>query len=364
LAVRCARSLAMRRSLCMIMLALAAPSAAWQRAVAAARARPLRANAAEITSDTQELLETYTVARAKAERARAKLSRPNPVVNWVPKWADWLVKPQLQPHDIPVITLEKRVTADALERLLSHRACAVHVRGFLDEDTRSELQAALSNGGLFSNWQINRLAASGTTSEVDKVGVTDGEALDSFDAFRAYVRTAETIDGMLERNPCPFEALRQQLDDAHPEGCRRDRVGRWPMPIGTYRRMCTSSGLVHADTSPLLSEDAGEFSANIYVSTPEAKGDLNIYPAMQYSAWVQPALQSLSRALAQGYDPVAQGRIRDALPLKVTVPVADGDLIMINTGRFHEVEAYDEGERLSGQCWVSFRRGKPLYMWI
>ena len=45
------------------------------------------------------------------------------------------------------------------------------------------------------------------------------------------------------------------------------------------------------------------------------------------------------------------------------------DLVLISTGRFHEVEAYDEGEsgdgyRLSGQCWLSYREGYPLFMWV
>ena len=64
------------------------------------------------------------------------------------------------------------------------------------------------------------------------------------------------------------------------------------------------------------------------------------------------------------YDPAAQALIRDALPLKRTLHVADGDLVLINTGRFHEVEAYDEGYRLSGQGWLTYQRGKPLSMWV
>ena len=51
----------------------------------------------------------------------------------------------------------------------------------------------------------------------------------------------------------------------------------------------------------------------------------------------------------------------------------DGDLVLINTGRFHGVEPYGQGGegsddapafRLSGQCWLSFRSGKALRMWV
>jgi hypothetical protein len=85
---------------------------------------------------------------------------------------------------------------------------------------------------------------------------------------------------------------------------------------------------------------------------------------MQYSSDMQPQLSTLSRAQLLAYSPPAQACIRAALPLKRMVPVAEGDLVLINTGRFHEVEAYSEGYRLSGQCWLSFKLGKPLMMWV
>ena len=45
----------------------------------------------------------------------------------------------------------------------------------------------------------------------------------------------------------------------------------------------------------------------------------------------------------------------------------------VNTGRFHGVEPYGQGGegsddgpafRLSGQCWLSYRQGKALRMWV
>ena len=53
-----------------------------------------------------------------------------------------------------------------------------------------------------------------------------------------------------------------------------------------------------------------------------------------------------------------------ALPLKRTIDVSDGDLVLINTGRFHNVEPFDSAFRLSGQCWLSFQRDKALRMWV
>lgn len=48
-------------------------------------------------------------------------------------------------------------------------------------------------------------------------------------------------------------------------------------------------------------------------------------------------------------------------------------LFAVNTGRFHGVEPYGQGGegsddgpafRLSGQCWLSYRQGKALRMWV
>jgi hypothetical protein len=52
------------------------------------------------------------------------------------------------------------------------------------------------------------------------------------------------------------------------------------------------------------------------------------------------------------------------LPTRRTIELSDGDLVLICTGRFHAVESFDGGDRLSGQCWLSYRRGSPLRLWV
>ena len=78
-------------------------------------------------------------------------------------------------------------------------------------------------------------------------------------------------------------------------------------------------------------------------------------------------------AESTGFDKVAQAGLRAALPLKRTIDLSDGDLVLINTGRFHGVEPFGEPDadadsevalRLSGQCWLSYQRGRPLRMWV
>ncbi|KAL1499817.1 hypothetical protein AB1Y20_012502 [Prymnesium parvum] len=312
----------------------------------------------------------YSEQKARAEEKGARAARYRQLMDAL-MWPFFVLQdhvgwtPRLQPHDIGVISLERELTADALARLLRHEACAVHVRGFCSPRVCERIEATLSQSAAFNPWEINRKGSSGVRSEVDKVGVVSGEALDSFDSFAEYLDAAKALDELLPGELNPFEQLRKTLDAVHPQGCRVNQIVRGrPMPQGTFRRMFSSAGLVHADTGSLLSASAGEFSANVYIKTPRGKGALNVYPAQQYSLAELPAIYALSRAQEGAYSSNAQEYLRKALPLKRSIDIEDGDLILINTGRFHEVEAYSEGYRLSGQCWISYVKDRPLYIWV
>eukprot|EP00966_Prymnesium_polylepis_P321440 7377764-Prymnesium_polylepis.2 len=172
----------------------------------------------EVAASEEELFDVYRQERAKFEakheRERhsirgALTSALRPLID---KLAVRFMRPALRPHDIPVITLDRsqwsvEVAAEAIEALFSNRACAVHVQRFLDEGECRDVQDALANRSLFSNWQLHE----GPQSEVDKTGSTSGEAMDSFESFQAYVHTAAAIDSLLPGKMSPFEILRRQL---------------------------------------------------------------------------------------------------------------------------------------------------------
>ena len=159
----------------------------------------------------------------------------------------WPLPPRLKPHDIPVITLDHTLTADALESLLTHQCCAVHVRGFVDGETceqiTNRLSSSSSSDDAFSNWNIHQAKSSTTftATEVDKVGVTSGEALESFPKFREYLEptSPNAVESLLPGDLNPFTLLRGALDTLHPQGCRLNQLNGWPMPAGTFRRMYT-----------------------------------------------------------------------------------------------------------------------------
>merc|ERR1719502_941511 len=66
--------------------------------------------------------------------------------------AGW--QPKLQAHDIPVIELQGELTADALDRLLRHEACAVVVRGFVPADDCAAVTRVLcgESEAAWHNW--------------------------------------------------------------------------------------------------------------------------------------------------------------------------------------------------------------------
>ena len=185
------------------------------------------------------------------------------------------------------------------------------------------------------------------------------------------------LDRLLPAELNPFTRLREQLNAAHPQGCRLSKLGEFTLPPGTFRSMRGTKGFCHADTATLLSPDMGEFSANIYIKTPPGKGNLAVYPTRQYigdgafgmtNPLLIADLQALAQSQRESYSAAAQEALKAALPLRRSLTIEDGDLVLINTGRFHEVEAYEydeaDGVRLSGQCWLSYRREKPLLMWV
>ena len=247
--------------------------------------RASAAPAVDAIEDLAALRNTYDAQRAQATAQREQAQTTNDRLAALGSARDrlWPLPPRLKPHDISVVTLDGALTADALDRLLSHRCCAVHVRGFIPVDTCTEIASRLDGCSGFSNWNIHQATSSRATftaTDVAKLGVTSGEALESWEQFCQYLLPSVTsLDALLPGPLNPFTKLRSELDELHQDGCRRRRLGRWSLPVGTIRRMRRSMGLIHADTSTLLAHEAGEFSANLYIQTPPGRGALSVYRA-------------------------------------------------------------------------------------
>ena len=241
--------------------------------------------------------ERKALAEAAAKPQAAWSTRPTRAVLDGLFRVGW--QPVLEPEPLPIIELDGSLEAEALaryaaplchtltqssprstpfrypfDRLLRHDCCTVVVRGFVEAEACRKLAAVLRGGeAAWRNWNLSGDAA----SDVDKAGLVSSEALESFDAFRKYLDTRPGGGGLETRldaalsealgaggseagaqQPAqqhPFDRLQADLDAAHPEGCRRAKLGKWELPTGTFRRMRHSTGLIHADTSPRLSSE-------------------------------------------------------------------------------------------------------------
>jgi hypothetical protein len=61
-------------------------------------------------------------------------------------------------------------------------------------------------------------------------------------ALREALSEAGEAQGDRGEQQHPFDRLQAALDAAHPQGCRRAKLGRWELPSGTFRRMRHSTG--------------------------------------------------------------------------------------------------------------------------
>lgn len=210
---------------------------------------------------SSELRTLFLSESARAEQRRTQAEAVQQRLTALGEARDlWPLPPRLRPDDIPVITIDERVTADALQQLLSHECCAVHVRGFLAHRDCEEIASRLDlSGERFSNWNIHTGSEEFTATEVDKIGVTSGEGLESWERFQEYLEPELPLDLLLPEGLNPFPRLLAELNAAHPQGCKPRAAGRWTLPLGTFRRMVASRGLIHADTATLLGREAGEF---------------------------------------------------------------------------------------------------------
>lgn len=197
---------------------------------------------------------------------------------------------------------------------------------------------------------------------MDKIGVTSGNAYDSLEHFAEYLKPSSPsrLDAMLpggawnqsqyylryyssgpvcalpirafalkessclmragsvESRPTgtelnPFTLLRSEIDRVSAHGCRLNEIGGYKQPAGTFRRMHTSRGLIHADTVTLLNHGSGQFSANIYVQAPTGSGALSVYPAQQVTPGVEEACRhALCLLLASPADRSSSSPVRFA----------------------------------------------------
>ena len=136
-----------------MLLALTAVSALAALSSPVATRTPAPRTAASSSIEVAELDELrllYGDQRSEAAARREQADATQARLNALGAMRDrlWPLQPKLQPHDIPVITLDRTLTADALRKLFAHECCAVHVRGFCSNGRDLLRKRALCQGAL------------------------------------------------------------------------------------------------------------------------------------------------------------------------------------------------------------------------
>lgn len=286
-----------------------------------------------------------------------------------------------------LITADKRIHPDDLQRLFHHDATALHVRGFYDKSAARDIGEQLAgeaDSGEGRNWKVSTSRGL-ESSDVFTLGEhppynVAAASKDAADHDLYFDRVIQEFDKRRADNDVPrlwpLDLLRLQLDEAwaHGAGLARGTTStgdRRPFSGGLPRVMKGptrwSKGFIHVDEMGPLDMNKGLFSANIYLQLPEdkrhgvddvqrspARTILHIWPLGVRSRWDWYRNASLLSGLSST-EPESQMLLRRELGEPVTVRAEPGDLVLLCVQRPHAAIGFKEGTRVSLQCFLQYQ---------
>ncbi|CAB9527203.1 expressed unknown protein (Partial), partial [Seminavis robusta] len=163
----------------------------------------------------------------------------------------------------------------------------------------------------------------------------------------------------------PLDQLRLELDEAWTQGAglaRESQGQKRPFGGGLPRVMMGPTrwrkGFVHVDEMGPLNPHQGLFSANIYLQLPSDSNDrkqraLEIWPLGIRNRWDWYRNALLLSGLSS-QDPEMQVMLRAKMGEPKSVDVEPGDLVLICTQRPHAAVGFQQGTRVSLQCFLQY----------
>lgn len=285
-----------------------------------------------------------------------------------------------------------------LERLMTHEATGLHVKGFYDPYWAKHLGKELESDvkkGKARNWRVST-ARGNESSDVSTLGehkpfnVVCAEGTESaldeyFDGVqrefrsRRFYRGEREELGALSGRPqlWPLDKLRLELDEVWSGGAglAREQTGKMRCFGGGLTRIMQGptrwkSGFIHVDDFNPLKSESGLFSANIYLQLPNASsssqksiqakesdgssksnGALHLWPlgirTIEDLREHKPILQGMTEQ-----DTDLQIALRRHLGKPLKVDVDSGDLVVLCVQRPHAVIGFKEGCRISLQTFL------------
>jgi hypothetical protein len=284
-----------------------------------------------------------------------------------------------------VIVASKRLQSEDLQRLFQHKVTAIHVREFFDKDAAKkwgDILEAEVQAGKSRNWKVSTsrgLESSDVYTLGEHLPLNVASASNDVNDLKEY------FDGVirefdLRRKPSiaaiagtnlppmlwPLDLLRLQLDEAWPAGAGlgRETAGqKRPFGGGLPRIMKGPTrwkqGFIHVDEMSSLNIGKGLFSANIYLKLPDdplpgCKEIIRIWPLGIRSRWDW-YRNAITLSGLSSQDPEAQMRLRSVLGPPAAIRAEPGDLVLLSVQRPHEAVGFQNGTRISLQCFIEHK---------
>jgi len=323
-----------------------------------------------------------------------------------------------------IVSTDGVLRPDHLARLFRHEATALHVINFFNRQSAVQLGEELikeaQRGGGSRNWKVstsrglessdvvtlgehspynvavarnNQLMAQNRTKSNDSGGVIEDEEAPAKSPIDEYFEGVQrefrlrrlssrhgtddkdNVNEILYYQLWPLDKLRLELDEAWPSGAglarepksqQQNQQFARPFGGGLPRIMVGPTrwkrGFIHVDEMGPLNENRGLFSANIYLTMPQCRsnvdgkndaGALYIWPLGVRSRWDwYKNAMTLSSLSAQ--DPEAQLNLHAQLGPPNIVRPTPGDLVLLCAQRPHCAVGFDEGVRVSLQCFLQY----------
>jgi hypothetical protein len=265
---------------------------------------------------------------------------------------------------------ERILTVEALDlnylkAFFNNEICAIRVPDYISTELCDRLSSYFLNNDIeeYHHEVRDNKGVQYLKYGVGRVGIafntTYNKAPDSEEISRYY---NEALPNMrkLRNSIAPFlspiDKLRLEMDELWPYNANVAAFEGKKMFTGIGRIMFPETSYLaetqpHFDSVPdKLSTLIGQFSANIYLTIPPTGGELEL--------WDIPPLP-ISEIDSADLDK----NWRSTLPPSLLIKPKKAEMILINTRRAHAVRKFDEGKRITIQCFIGLKSDNSLVFW-
>jgi len=275
------------------------------------------------------------------------------------------------------IVRTNKLTPELLKDFFENKVLAIHMPGFCPPEIAEHTANNILKKQLH-NWNIRDAKTGYKESDVEVFGTPFTDAIRSDSAWNSYFSGAKKLADELHELSAPYQypldKFRNEMDELWPEGFTVKTYKGAKMVPGLVRVMhdkpvaqsAEASLGCHVDDTPIISPNHGKFSVNIYLKPAKQGGNLFVWNSK---------ISSLKEFFSRWYliknfflesnyqNEELQKGFQSMLPEPFEIKVAQGDLVLINTGRPHAVSGYSGGPRVSIQAFITYEKGKALQVW-